>query len=77
MASAPARGRWRSAATIGLADPVLAAAADEAFALAAVALRARHPALADLVVAFTERYVSERRCPADDHHLTAATTEAR
>jgi glutamate--cysteine ligase len=70
LAAEPARGRWRSAATVGLGDPVLAAAADAVFALAVESLERTEPTLAGQVSAYTDAYVSRRRCPADDYHLS-------
>ncbi|HEX5494644.1 MAG TPA: ergothioneine biosynthesis glutamate--cysteine ligase EgtA [Mycobacteriales bacterium] len=67
-ATAPVRGRWLAAARHGLADPVLASVAETCF-------QAALPALGRLGVAesvrrqvadYADRYVSARRCPADD-----------
>jgi glutamate--cysteine ligase len=59
---------WLRAARLGLADPVLARAAQQCFDAAATALtRAQAPAVArTAVAAFAERYVQRGRCPADD-----------
>jgi ergothioneine biosynthesis glutamate--cysteine ligase EgtA len=62
------RNPWLVAARRGPADPVIAQASRECFAVAREAL-IRHEAPApilDAVDAFTERYVAEDRCPADD-----------
>ena len=61
-------GRWADAARCGLSDPDLARSADACFtaALDAVPRRGGPAALGDAVAAFRERYVSRRRCPADD-----------
>jgi ergothioneine biosynthesis glutamate--cysteine ligase EgtA len=59
---------WLRAARLGLADPVLARAAQQCFDAAATALaRAEAPPAATAAVAeFAERYVQRGRCPADD-----------
>ncbi len=59
---------WLRAARLGLADPVLARAAQQCFDAAAASLaRADAPAAARTAVAdFAERYVQRSRCPADD-----------
>ena len=61
-------GLWRRAARQGPADPDIARASRECFE-AAVAALSRQSASAQVrsaVAAFTERYVSRDRCPADD-----------
>ena len=66
------RGRetspWLRAARLGLADPVLARAAQRCFEAASAALaRIDAPAAAKTAVEdFAERYVQQGRCPADD-----------
>lgn len=59
---------WLRAARLGLADPVLARAAQQCFDAAAAALaRAGAPLMARTAVDdFAERYVQRGRCPADD-----------
>jgi glutamate--cysteine ligase len=59
---------WVAAARDGYAVAGLQAAAETSFAAAVHALErsAEHPDLAALVAAFTDRYVSRGRCPADD-----------
>ena len=59
---------WLRAARLGLADPVLARAAQQCFDAAAASLaRSDAPATARTAVAdFAERYVLRSRCPADD-----------
>ena len=59
---------WLRAARLGLADPVLARAAQRCFEAAAEALaRAGAPLAARTAVEdFAERYVQRGRCPADD-----------
>jgi glutamate--cysteine ligase len=59
---------WLRAARLGLADPVLARAAQRCFDAAAAALsRAGAPLVARTAVDdFAERYVNRGRCPADD-----------
>jgi glutamate--cysteine ligase len=59
---------WLRAARLGLADPVLARAAQRCFDAAAAALaRAGAPfAARNAVDDFAERYVQRGRCPADD-----------
>lgn len=65
-AAAPAAGHWRNAARHGLAHPALAEAARRCFALAIEALQERWGDAADLVAAYSDRYVARGRCPADD-----------
>ena len=59
---------WRRAARDGPADPVIARASQRCFEAADAALgRAGAPAdIRDRVAEFAERYVTRRRCPADD-----------
>ncbi|HEX5190569.1 MAG TPA: ergothioneine biosynthesis glutamate--cysteine ligase EgtA [Streptosporangiaceae bacterium] len=59
---------WLRAARLGLADPVLARAAQQCFDAAAASLaRSAAPAVArSAVTDFAERYVYRNRCPADD-----------
>jgi glutamate--cysteine ligase len=65
-ATEPAAGRWRQAARLGLADPVLAGAARRCFEAARDALpRLGASALVPLVDDYTERFVARGRCPAD------------
>jgi glutamate--cysteine ligase len=65
---APVRDRWVEACRAGLADPALAAAAREVFALACAALPALDPppALLARLAAVTEGRVAAGRCPADE-----------
>ncbi|HSV40097.1 MAG TPA: ergothioneine biosynthesis glutamate--cysteine ligase EgtA [Nocardioidaceae bacterium] len=65
-AAAPARDRWRSAARIGLADPVLGDAARRCFTIALESLERHDPLLVELVARFAEEYTQRDRCPADD-----------
>jgi glutamate--cysteine ligase len=67
-ACAPTAGRWRSAARHALDDPALAAAARACFtaALEALPRLGTDPGLTGLVAGFTDRYVAQGRCPADD-----------
>ena len=74
-------GLWRRAARQGPADPDIARASRECFE-AAVAALSRQSASAQVrsaVDAFTERYVSRDRCPADDqltdHQLSQAESQ--
>jgi glutamate--cysteine ligase len=66
---------WLRAAWLGPADPVIARASQECFTAAREALdRMDTPAAITAAVdGFIERYVSRRRCPADDFpaHLTS------
>ena len=59
---------WRRAARDGPADPVIARASQQCFEAADAALgRAGTPAdIRRRVAEFAERYVTRRRCPADD-----------
>jgi glutamate--cysteine ligase len=66
----PEQDWWRRAAKHGLADPVLAKAAQQCFAAARDATTADAGLGAD-VDAFIERYVQRGRCPADDWDLPA------
>jgi len=61
-------GPWLRAARLGPADPLMAAASRECFAVAAEALdRAGVPRdITEAVDAFRDVYVSKDRCPADD-----------
>jgi glutamate--cysteine ligase len=61
-------GPWLRAARLGPADPLMAAASRECFALAGEALdRAGVPRdITEAVDAFRDVYVSKDRCPADD-----------
>jgi len=64
----PVRGRWRDAARLGMADPMLARAAVELLGLAATVL-AREPRdrrLAGQVEGYLERWTARGRSPADD-----------
>ncbi|HET7689059.1 MAG TPA: ergothioneine biosynthesis glutamate--cysteine ligase EgtA [Nocardioidaceae bacterium] len=65
-AAAPARGRWRSAAQVGLADPVLQEAASSCLRIATESLERHDPLLVDIVARFREQYTDRGRCPADD-----------
>jgi len=69
-AAAPARDRWRSAARIGLADPVLGDTARRCFTIALESLQRHEPLLVDLVAGFAEEYAERGRCPADDHAVS-------
>lgn len=83
----PARGRWRSAARHGLADPVLARAAAGVFTLACERLVGAPAWVRDPLIDMTERRVLRGLCPADDpapgdgnpvagdHHFDPATPE--
>jgi len=65
---APTGNPWLRAARDGPADPVLAQASQQCFEAADAALR-RAGTAADIrrrVAEFAERYVTRRRCPADD-----------
>ncbi len=70
---------WLRAARLGLADPVLARAAQQCFDAAAASLaRADAPVAARTAVAdFAERYVQRGRCPADDILDNTAQLEGR
>jgi ergothioneine biosynthesis glutamate--cysteine ligase EgtA len=59
---------WLRAARLGPADPVISRASRDCFAVAREALdrMAAPEPIAAAVDAFTERYVSKDRCPADD-----------
>ena len=61
-------GPWLRAARLGPADPLVAAASRECFAVAREALdRASvHRDITAAVDAFCDAYVSKDRCPADD-----------
>ena len=79
--SSDGSGLWRRAARQGPADPDIARASRECFE-AAVAALSRQSASAQVrsaVDAFTERYVSRDRCPADDqltdHQLSQAESQ--
>lgn len=83
---APRNPLWRSAARNALADPELRSAARTCFRAAASALPRLGAGghIIDTVGAFTERYVSRGRCPADDwtepqqtRHPQPAGEEAR
>lgn len=65
---APHNPLWIDAARSGLADPELHEVAVECFAAALEALPrlGATTAVADAVAAYRDRYVSKRRCPADD-----------
>jgi glutamate--cysteine ligase len=67
-AVAPVRSAWVEAASHALTHPALAAAARECFAAALDALgRMRADAdTVDAVEAFSDRFVAQGRCPADD-----------
>lgn len=67
-ATAPVRGRWLAAARNGLTDPVLASVAETCFGAALPALRRLGVAepVRRQVAEYADRYVSARRCPADD-----------
>ena len=67
-ATQPTAGRWSEAAELGLADPVLARAADACVAAALDALPrlGASTGAGDAVARYAERYVARRRCPADD-----------
>ncbi|MEV7416560.1 ergothioneine biosynthesis glutamate--cysteine ligase EgtA [Streptomyces sp. NPDC089919] len=78
-AAAPRNPLWRAAARYGTAHPDLGAAARACFRAALDALPrigASGP-VCDAVADFTERYVEQGRCPADDHPLGRASTDAR
>jgi glutamate--cysteine ligase len=70
---------WLRAARLGLADPVLARAAQRCFEAAAAALaRAGAPLAARTAVDdFADRYVQRGRCPADDILDTIAHLEGQ
>ena len=67
-ATAETAGRWMVAAGAGLTDDRLAAAASSCFdaALAALDRRGADRPLRDLCGAYADRFVSRRRCPADE-----------
>lgn len=67
-ATAPVRGRWLAAARHGLSDPALASAAETCFqaALPALARLGVPESVRRRVDDYADRYVSARRCPADD-----------
>ena len=70
-ATAPAAGRWASAARWGLADPVLARAAGRCFQLALGALGrlGADEQTIEATAEYADRYVARGRCPADDEVL--------
>lgn len=67
-ATAPVRGRWLEAARDGLANPALARAAQACFAAVPPALRrlGAPSSVCHEVEEYADRYISGRRCPADD-----------
>lgn len=67
-ACAPAEGRWRDAARVGLNDAEIRRAAQRTLRVAAAALRRRpdHGPLATQLEAYLERWTERGRCPADD-----------
>jgi glutamate--cysteine ligase len=73
-AAAPARGRWREAAQVGLADPVLHEAARACLRIATESLERHDPLLVDIVARFRERYTERGRCPADDR-ITSSSSD--
>ncbi|HEY5115625.1 MAG TPA: glutamate-cysteine ligase family protein, partial [Nakamurella sp.] len=75
----PVRGRWRDAARLGMADPMLARAAVELLGLAATVL-AREPRdrrLAGQVEGYLERWTARGRSPADDTVADRAEPDGR
>ncbi len=75
----PAASPWLRAARLGLADPVLAKAAQQCFEAADAALGRLDapPAVRGAVAEFAERYVRRGRCPADDILDTIAHLEGQ
>ena len=66
-ACAPVEGRWADAARVALDDPDLSRAAAQCLQAAQEALpRLGAPRLAATVAAYTDRFTSRGRCPADE-----------
>jgi glutamate--cysteine ligase len=74
-AAEPARGRWETAARVGLDDPALRAAARRCFGIAIDSLSRHDPLLVGVVCRFAEHYVEQGRCPADDAAVHASAQE--